>query len=79
MFEFQISALNGDRSGAIKRHADWIEAEASQDPDGPYPLSPGGCVVRQHLLEQPASLRACVRADGKLSSTPWLPVEPNNR
>lgn len=37
MFEFQISALNGDRSGAIKRHADWIEAEAYQDRDGHIP------------------------------------------
>jgi hypothetical protein len=31
MFAFQIRALRGDRAGAIKDHAAWIEAEAAQD------------------------------------------------
>ena len=37
MFEFQIRALKGDRSGAIRQHAAWIEAEANQDPDDHIP------------------------------------------
>jgi hypothetical protein len=37
MFEFQIRALQGDRSGAIAHHAAWIEAQAGQDADDHIP------------------------------------------
>ena len=37
MFEFQIRALQGDRSGAIQEHAAWIEAQAAQDADDHIP------------------------------------------
>jgi hypothetical protein len=38
MFAFQIEALNGDRSGAIKQQAAWIEREASADPADHIPF-----------------------------------------
>jgi hypothetical protein len=37
MFEFQIRALEGDRSGAIQEHAAWIETQAAQDADDHIP------------------------------------------
>ncbi|MEN3348614.1 MAG: hypothetical protein V7632_2249, partial [Bradyrhizobium sp.] len=37
MFDFQISALQGDRASAIKAHAQWIEAQANDDPDDHIP------------------------------------------
>jgi hypothetical protein len=37
MYEFQIRALQGDRSGAIAEHLAWIEAQADQDTDDHIP------------------------------------------
>jgi hypothetical protein len=37
MFAFQIRALQGDRTGAIRQHAAWIEAQAGEDADDHIP------------------------------------------
>ena len=53
MFEFQIRALQGDRSGAMQQHAAWIKAEASPAWGRSHPLSSGSGIVREYLLERP--------------------------
>ena len=37
MFDFQVTALRGDRAGAIAKHAAWIEAAAGEDADDHIP------------------------------------------
>lgn len=37
MFDFQVTALRGDRAGAIAKHAAWIEAAAGEDTEDHIP------------------------------------------